>query len=291
ILGNIFTDDNKNCLSDAAEPPKAGWPVRLENTATGTALLTTTDDNGNYEFEVDTGVYTVQAIPPNYYWLLCNPGNEAVIDSPETDREVYFAAQRSLECPFLEVDLGAPFLRRCFENSYTLRYCNTGTAAADNAYVVLQTDPYQQLTWAAQPYVQLDAHTFRFDLGKIDQAFCGQFPLKLYVDCDSTTLGQTLCPQAHIYPDSLCIQSANYSGASLAVSGACTPEGVRFHIKNEGTQISTAGLKYRVIVDGALAQESPFQLPATDALTLLFPADGRTWRLHNLVRQQADQVV
>ncbi len=279
IAGHLFTDDDKNCLPDSGETPKTGWTVRLGNTGTGIAWFAATDSSGHYEFEVDTGVYTVQAIPPNFYWLLCSPGTDVVIDAPETDREVDFAAQRSLECPFLEVDLGAPFLRRCVENTYAVRFCNTGTAAADSAYVVLQTDPYQQLTWAARPFVPLDAHTFRFDLGRIDPDSCGQFLLKLYVDCDSTTLGQTLCPQAHIFPDSLCIQSANYSGASLAVSGDCTSGGVRFQIKNEGTQISSAGLRYRVIADGALAQETPFQLPASDALTLLFPADGRTWRL------------
>jgi len=50
----------------------------------------------------------------------------------------------------------------------------------------------------------LGDNLYSFDLADIDVGKCGSFQIDVYVDCDSTQIGQTHCVEAHIYPDSIC---------------------------------------------------------------------------------------
>jgi len=119
-------DTNDNCLKDAAELDLSGWLVEVKGASTHYAY---TYDNGSYITPVDTGTFTVTAIPPNSLWENTCPEESIVNITNSNSRDtVDFAASSTTFCPFLEIDVTAPFVRRCFDSNYYVRYCNSGTA-------------------------------------------------------------------------------------------------------------------------------------------------------------------
>lgn len=61
----------------------------------------------------------------------------------------------------------------------------------------------------------LDRNTLVFQIGAVEALECGSFVFNVTPDC-ATEIGQTLCVNASIYPDTLCNPPANWSGATLA---------------------------------------------------------------------------
>ncbi len=282
LLGKMVIDDDADCLADSNETGLNGWLARLERLdTTGMPVAEqyrTANAYGGYHFFVDTGAYHLTLQPPNAYWNSCPPDADfdvfSVGDSTYTD----FTLQPQVLCPFLETDIGTWGLRRCFDNTYTVRYCNTGTAPADDAYLRVTIDPFMEFVSAGIPCIDEGNNTWRFDLGAIPIGACGSFPLVLHLTCDGTVIGQSHCVEAHIYPDSFCLSLPGWSGATVEVEGSCAADSVTFLIRNTGTGPSSV-LDYIVIEDNIINFQGMFQLSAGDSLPVTVPANGSTWRI------------
>lgn len=213
LTGSVHLDPQSDCLPDPTEPPFANWLVQ----ATGNySFATLTDANGHFTLPVDTGSYQVTVAPPGPYWEVCNSPASVTISAFYDTLTLDFPVQVDEECPYLEVDISAPFLRRCFDNTYTVHYCNYGTVTAEDAYVEVTLDPYLTYQSSTLPFSTQNRNTLTFDLGDVAVNECGDFQTTAYLDCDSTVLGQTLCTEAHIFPDSLCIPTnAAWDGSSI----------------------------------------------------------------------------
>jgi uncharacterized repeat protein (TIGR01451 family) len=120
---------------------------------------------------------------------------------------------------------------------------------------------------------------WRFPIGDVPYGDCGSFYLVVYLDCDSTVLGQTHCVEAHIYPDSFCLTNPAWSGANVNVQGVCNPDSVNLVIRNIGSATNTNALDYVIIEDNIIFREGNFQLAAGDSLVIRVPSNGSTWRL------------
>jgi uncharacterized repeat protein (TIGR01451 family) len=120
---------------------------------------------------------------------------------------------------------------------------------------------------------------YRFQLGTLPFGDCGSFTLLAYLDCDSTILGQSHCVEAHIYPDSFCLQNGAWSGANVEVNGVCHPDSVELVIKNNGTASNSVPLEYVIIEDNIIFLQDFFQLPANDSIIIKVPSNGSTWRI------------
>ena len=216
---------------------------------------------------------------PNPYWSSCQPDTLLDFSAGPDSIQVDFPLQQVVECPFLEVDISTGFLRRCFNNTYHVRYCNTGTALAEGAFVEVLLDPYLSLLSSSISGEDLGNNRWRFPIGNVPFGDCGRFTLTTYLDCDSTVLGQTHCVEAHIYPDSFCLQNSAWSGANVEVNGVCNPDSVDLIIKNAGTAPNAAPLDYVIIEDNIIFLQGTFQLPAGDSMTLRVPSNGSTWRI------------
>ncbi|MDB5226383.1 MAG: C-terminal target protein [Bacteroidota bacterium] len=282
INGNVFVDENKNCSSDN----EAGLKQILVEATTGTAsFYATTDSTGNYSIPVDIGVYTVKIyLNNNTYWQACTPSVQVNTLNDTTIAD--FAVQKQIECPYLDVDVATPFLRRCFENTYNIHYCNYGTATAQNAYVKIVFDSLLQVTSSSIPWTSVNGNTYTFLLGNINEQQCGDFNIHAYLSCDSSVLGQTHCVQAFIFPDSLCGNQAGWDGAIIQVTGRCVGDSVILLIKNIGTGNMTAPKKYYVL-EGDFLKLAPndFQLNASDSKIVTVPVNGNTI---TLLAQQTD---
>ncbi len=279
VEGNIFMDADDNCLQDSTEQDLNGWIVRVENAQD--TRYAYTYDNGKYVTPVDTGTYFVTPIPPNSLWEdMCFESDVAVLTPFNTRDTVNIGATTSTFCPLLEVDITAPFVRRCFDSNYYVRYCNSGTAVAEDAYVEVQLDPFFTYENATIAGVDLGENLYSFDLENIDIGECGSFRIDVYVDCDSTEIGQAHCVEAHIYPDTFCTSDLPlWDGASIQVNAQCLGDSIEFIIENVGTGDMSDSLEYLVIEENLIFQQANFKLNSGESKVFYKEANGLFHRL------------
>ena len=191
----------------------------------------------------------------------------------------------TISCTNLTVSLTAPILRRCFENTYYVNYCNNGTVNATDAYIDITLDHYLDFNASTQTFTNLGNNVFRFQIGNVETGKCGAFSFAVTVNCDSTILGQTHCTEAHIFPDSVC-SPIPYVGAIIQASATCKTNKVEFKLKNIGGNMQT-DRKYIVIQDQVLRSLQNYNLPSGNELIVDVPlVSGATYRIE--AEQPAD---
>ncbi|MEI6412524.1 MAG: hypothetical protein WCR52_24240, partial [Bacteroidota bacterium] len=273
IQGKVAIDDNVNCLVDPGEPAPVNWKVKLSNT--NFDLFTTVDSAGNYQMlNIPTGLYGLSMVLPSNLWESCQDSIPvSFLDTAQTTVTQDLAIQRVVECPFMTVDIATPVLRRCFNTQYVVQYCNAGTVTAENARVDVVLDPLFTFQSASIPVTQ-SVDTLHFALGSVPALDCGTFNFEVHLGC-AAELGQTLCVQAHISPDTICNPAANWTGATLEASGHCDADSIRFQLRNVGNAASSNGLKFIVIDDHVITRESaiPVLNPA-QSIWVSAPSNG-----------------
>lgn len=278
IAGSVLHDLDNNCLDDS-EPGLGSWIVKAEGAQTyfGTSL-----PNGRYNIQVEPGhQYTVSPVAPNSLWIPCLPANIVSVSQPfDSIPGGDFLFKKKNECPELTVDMASGNLRRCFSNNYySILYCNEGTAAATDAYIVVTLDAYLTPVSASKPFTNIGNNRYRFNVGNVAVGQCGSILLFVQLDCNAP-FGATHCSEAHIYPDTLCEPpSLQWSGASLRVRSECQADSVRFVMKNIGMGDMTKALEYIVIEDLVMMMKANVQLDAGDSAVVKVPARGTTWRM------------
>jgi hypothetical protein len=115
-------------------------------------------------------------------------------------------------------------LRECFDNTYYVQYCNSGTVDATDAYIELELDAILFIA-SSILFTGPDINNiYTFDVGAISIGNCGTFNLNVLLPYDSLNAGQfqgqTFCVNTHIYPDSICLPpSSIWDGSSVQVIG------------------------------------------------------------------------
>ncbi len=278
ITGKIYADANNNCRFDAAtEQPLPNWLVKLENA--NKTLYALSDSLGNYQIYVDSSIYRLSLQTPNAYWQPCADSIFLSLNYTYPSHTQDFAVKTKTACPLMEINVATPYLRRCYDNNYVVRYCNRGTATARNAVVRLTLDKMFTFNNASRPLSNRTGNVLFFNVGDVPQGVCGSFNVNVTVRCDSTFIGQAHCVEAHVFPDSICAPTVNWSGASLAVSGSCQGDSVAFLIKNVGTGTNRQPVPHIVIIDDIIPLRGQVVLPPNGTKSLKFPANGQTYRL------------
>jgi uncharacterized repeat protein (TIGR01451 family) len=278
LKGKVYIDSIQNCRVDA---PEKGFPNRLISAAKGNETRwAKTEINGDYELSIDTGNYTIQTNLPSQNWRLCTPSVSKQFLNFGTTDTANFALQAAFYCPQMRISTTTQGLRRCFDNNYyQIRYTNEGTVAAQNAFITLKLDSLLDYVGASRPLSSRSGQTLRFNLGTVHIGFDDQFSVQVRVKCgDSTQIGRSLCTEARIFPDTVCIPSANWSGANIVVSGRCDRDSVRFLIQNTGTATSS-NLRRQIVEDEIVFLNGTINVPASGSRAVSVPANGKTWRL------------
>lgn len=275
--GQVVIDANQNCVNDA-ESGLANWIVR----ATGnTVFYALTDANGFYNIGVDPGEnYLIEAIPPGQLWIPCPAAIFAAPVNPDTITGIDLPVKELMLCAEMEVSLSSGNLRRCFTtNYYAVSYCNNGTAPAENAYIVLSMDALSTPLSSNLSFTSLGNNNYQFNIGDVGIGQCGSFSVYFSISCNAV-LGQTICADAHIYPDTTCVPANPlWSGASLALSSICETDSLRFGIKNIGFGPMSQALDYIVVEDHVMLFANPVQLNPNQSTTVSVPSNGSTWRI------------
>jgi uncharacterized repeat protein (TIGR01451 family) len=278
ISGKIYNDQNANCQFDATDKPLADWLVKAESG--DKVFWGFTDSLGFYQIGIDSSNYQVSLVKPNRYWLPCRDSVFVGLNSSFPRATFDFAVKPNTSCPLLEVDVTTPLLRRCYENSYFVRYCNKGTTTARGASVRIVLDKYLTFNSASIPLSSRRGDTLFFNVPNLETNTCGTFSFRATVRCDSTYLGQTHCVEAHIYPDSICVPTPGWSGASIEVSGNCLRDSVLFLIKNVGSGTTSQPIKQTIVIDDITYLNSIVPTLAPGGIQAVkYPATGQTYRL------------
>ncbi|MDO8971874.1 MAG: T9SS type A sorting domain-containing protein, partial [Saprospiraceae bacterium] len=278
VRGEVAKDADMDCSTPDAQQPLKNWIIALEGENTYYAI---TNDLGRYTIFADTGNYTVKAqIPQTLWWALCDTSQVIEANELMNADTVNFVALPLLDCPILSVNVAIPQLRRCFDNTAYVQFCNQGTETADSAWVDVILDPFLTFVSSTQPQELLGNNTVRFFVGDVASGDCGQFQLTVYVNCDSTVLGQTHCIVAHGFPDTLCTTLPDWSGANIEASVTCQDSILQFNLKNTGTATSKI-LEYIIIEDDIVLLTGQEDYNVAEDLILDVPANGKTWRIES----------
>lgn len=279
--GQVFIDTLENCSLDPGEPLLAGWPVKAVGLITGTVYTDTTEADGTYHFEDICPLDLVLEISLNVP-LAYGSGCQTTWEVPCSQNdpgEQNIPVQLNADCPIVEVDLSAPKLRRCDANVYTVSYTNYSAEIIPDASLEIMLDSYLELTGSSLAATALGNNTFAIDLGDLEPGYYGQVTLNCNVSCEAP-LGYTHCSEVHFYPDTLCPQSPEWSGANIEVSGFCDQDSIYLQIRNSGQGNMAGPLEYTIVEDVIMFMQDEFQLNSGATLDLdPIPANGNTWRL------------
>lgn len=280
ITGTVRIDENLNCETDSMDTPALGIPVSLSGLY---SALRPTDSLGQFHFfYTDTGAVTIALNGfPNNLWALC--ADSFVVNPPffPDSTHVDFLLQPLTYCADMSVDLSLPpFFRPCQSVDAVVNYCNQGTATAQDAVVALEVPSILNLTGSSLPVSGQSGDTLFFALGNVAPLHCGSFQITLQLPCNGSLVGQTLCLEAHIYPDSLCLPAPNWSGAHVNLSARCIGNAqVEFTLKNTGMAPMAEMQEYIIIEDEVVLRSGNFQLNPGESMLVQELANGATWRM------------
>ncbi len=278
VEGNVFYDSDLDCEKQVSELGLWAWLIEASNEQS--IHYAWTDSLGNYRMSLGVDTFNIKIFPPVDYWDFCDSEEEVVFTTGYDTTMVDFAAQVETECPGMWVNISTDRLRRCFENTYYVNYCNYGTVNVADSYIeITLPDELAMLDAEIDFYYRPDS-TVVFELDSVAINECGTFTFTVLVDCAETELDQTLCTEAHIFPDTLCNIDPLWSGASIDVFGECVNEdSLLFTIYNFGAAPTSMPLQYIVVEDQVIMMQEQFELSANDSLKVSIAATGATFRM------------
>lgn len=280
LSGYIQLDTDLNCTPNPTQVGLPSMVIKMLDSA-GDTLYASSTLQGAYRFEEPAaGTAVLEVMPPLPLWEICNnPDTVQVLAVGPTFHD--FSAQPTAECPILTVDLATDLLRPCRVSSWYATYCNLGGSAAQDAYVqIVAAQPLQLLS--ASKSFSISGDTMTVQVGDVAVGGCGGFSIVVETPCDSAIIGDQLCIDAHIFPDTMCTPSMSpWSGAQMEVSAACEGDSVRFTLRNTGSASTVKALDYVIIDDMVvmLQGQVPAGLAPGAILQKTVPSTGELLRL------------
>ena len=277
--GTTFADLDGDCVKDEKEPT-------IPNVIIGTndsSSYAFSDENGFYTLKTDTGIYEFDCFVPNYLWQRsCESYTNAFTIHPQSLEDSIggfdFGFRPLVECPLMLVDVGTPLLRPCYRNTYTIHYCNTGTAAAENAEIHLDISEDIIPLESSLPYNFESDNVLVFDIGTVGIGECGTFTLTDSLSCEAI-VGSTACVEAQAFPNDFCFENTSlWDGSDLEIDAVCTGDSVIFTITNVGEDMEDEST-YRMYEADVLSTFEGFQLLSNQSLQVGKAANGNTFRL------------
>ena len=233
IKGNIFQDLNNNCLPDIGEAGLEDWVVKI--VSPNFSRFAVANENGDFRLAVDTGQYELTLFAPNEYWQACDAITNVTVPDFYDTVNTRIPVRVLYSCPRNEVDVATPVLRRCNDNLYTIRYCNTGSVPSQNTRIEVSFDPALTVTGSSIPGIETlpGSNNYVYNVGTLPDGECETFTVTAFLDCDNVVTGQTHCVTAHIYPDTFCNPGINWDGSIIRARAICDGDTmVRMYLHN-----------------------------------------------------------
>ena len=283
IKGKILADLNLNCQANTSDVPLANTLVKAYNPSEG-YYYAYTDTSGNYSIYTSRPnlPYTLSAVPNDTsQWSPCV---KSVIVTPQIDssKQFDFLLKPSKICHESVVKVSIPFLRRCFSNTYTVNYQNTGTLPLQNAHVVLTLDKDLAMESVTSPFTSLGNNQYKVSLGNLPIGSFGTFYFTAKLSCTGTILGQTHCVEAQFFPENDC----NNDQGKFQITPTCANGKVNFTIENKDL-IASKDINYVIIEDDMIFKQGKIPtFSPSQTLDFDVPANGAVWRMEILKNNQ-----
>ncbi|MEO1258199.1 MAG: hypothetical protein AAFZ15_05355 [Bacteroidota bacterium] len=266
LTGRIKYEEDQDCVAQDDDRPAEGWKVR----ATGGAFeyYGYTNSDGQFYMPTEKGDLFVEPLAPNHLWEVCTKDVTVSSQNLYSEYPIGDISVNALyQCPLMTVDVSTNFLRRCFDGMFSVRYRNTGTVTAENAYVVLEIDQFFEITSTDLPIASQDGRQFTFELGDVEPNKSGYFNVRFNISCDAV-LSQWHCVEATVFPNDICGDFPEWTGSIIEVEGACQNDGTVFTITNVGDGDMVTSMPYFVHdIDGVI-ESGNYQLAAGESLTI-----------------------
>lgn len=280
----IFRDFNNDCLPNSGEPELKNWIVRIENTADKSVLFAVSNEEGRFRLPINLGEYDLKIFASSEVWRSCEPVIHATVNAPYDTVQVLIPLRSVNDCPRNEIDIASPVLRRCADNTWTVRYCNSGTVPSFDTRVDIQLDKDLVFLNSSVPATPKGGNVYSFDIGILANGDCGNFTFSANLKCDQTEDGQTHCVKAHIYPDDFCGVKPGWDSVIIVAKALCENDTAKLILQNVGTGDMGGSLGYIVIDDVVMltAPNDPLQFrlnSGEEKVVFDRPADGKTYRV------------
>ncbi|MCB0707167.1 MAG: T9SS type A sorting domain-containing protein [Saprospiraceae bacterium] len=279
VEGKIYLDDNLDCLYGTSEQVLSGWTVRA--TGTSGTFYGSSDETGSYTVNIGLGTFEIELLPPiqpnpENYWNFCLTTQSVTFTDPYQLETIDFGIQPvNTTCPYPFVDISTPLLRRCFNNTYHINYCNYGTGVVTAATITVTLDPFMEYVDSEIPPVNQQGNILTFNVGDLQVGDCGTFDLTAYLACDATELGQVHCVEALIEPSDNCDEEMlNWDGSTITVTGDCVGDSIVFTITNTGSSAMSEALNYFVVEDQIILMSGPFTLGPGEIIEVVYYPDS-----------------
>ncbi|MEO1438572.1 MAG: hypothetical protein AAFV80_23735, partial [Bacteroidota bacterium] len=231
VQGNITSIGNAACGTGTPQA-LSGWNITAQSL--DRTVSAKSDLDGNYKLVLRPGNYTVKVNPPLEYWRACEGAMDLTIGTSQQIINQDFTLFQEFDCPYLEVDIGATFLRRCFDNIYQVQVCNTGTSTAVSPELSIDLDPAISYTSSSIIPDQFDGQNVRYFLDDLAPGACIRLSLTGFLDCNAD-LSRSHCTQAQVTPNDLCASiNPVWDQSSTHVEVLCETDSVRFILQNLG---------------------------------------------------------
>lgn len=282
ISGSIYGDLNGDCTQNTGETGLAGFLVEATG-RDGRKWVGTSQPNGHFSIAVPVDTFSLRIQPfsgDTGIWQACPYPATLILTQPNDTLELGPIGFRSrYNCPNMQVRLAAGLFRPCTEVSFQVNWCNLGNTAPQESIVALEIDPAFSYQSSTLPLLSSSGNQYLFRLDSAAPLTCGVFNVKFNLAC-SLSLGQTLCVNARIFPDTLCTPSLLWDGSDLDASATCQGDSVVFRLRNAGAGDMAGETGFIIIEDEVIMRQGPIQLPAGQDSVMVVPnANGRTYVL------------
>jgi uncharacterized repeat protein (TIGR01451 family) len=277
ISGKTLVDKNQNCLYDSVD---IGFPeliVSAKN-SNGHSNFRYSNKDGHYSIYNTSGKILVNAIPPNPYWISCNPNGVELDLKKDSSVNLDILLDELISCPSIETQISSTSLRQCREATLSINVVNNGTLSADSTFIIVTLPTKLTVLNSSITYDDLGNQRFRFYLGRLNIFESRAFKIKVQVSCD-VVLGQSLCIEVSTFPDVLCSVDPLWNGADIRLTATCKNDNASFELYNKGIVATSSPLKYTIFKNDIKLTEANYTLASGEKLNVNIPSDGGTYRL------------
>lgn len=280
ISGQVFRDDNSNCIKDLTEDGITGIPITIQLQGSPQIFTVHSTTNGEYRFETPImGTYLVRAMNTNVYQFCpLTPNNTVLLNPNTTQARVNLGTQLTLLCPLIEVKISTPQLALCQEATYQVSYKNIGGLVATNPFIDVELGSLNFIS-STIPATLIGTNTLRFNLSAINSGQSGTFNILTEVNCNTISRKKTVCVKAKAKRYNNCLPTLQQP--IIEVASECDGDSIQFSIYNNSNFNMSAIQRFWVFEDDVMDRVGTYQLNAQQTKIIKIPTNtgGSTKRL------------
>ncbi|HKR07023.1 MAG TPA: T9SS type A sorting domain-containing protein [Bacteroidia bacterium] len=254
ITGTVFYDLNQNGIMDGVDFGMPGQKLRILPDST----IKFTNSNGDYDFRVDTGSYTVEYLPDPAWQITSDSATYTVYT--DTILIVFsnrdFGAIGTSAIYDLTTSLTSSQPRCTSDVNYWINYTNTGTAVIDTGIVTFVKDPLMTFVQSTPPYNTASGDTFTWIFTNLLPFHQGQINMLLHIG-PPLAQGDTIHNCAAIYYN---------DGSTLRTSNDCLTQIITCSLdpNDKSADPEGLGIQHLTLLSDTLQYTIRFQNTGTD---------------------------